>query len=248
VNQRDEVYDLVFYTADEHAWSPDAFRARLDLPGFDDPTLSGGQRLLRGQEALDVGHLIAAAVWTYSALEADPNSPSTHEQLARSLARLREADQQCLYDIPLPAVLHHVHRAIEGDARLLLKIRNDRDYKAVESSLLFRILLGYGGQTPNPIGLERLLAGTIYYGPVAGIYGNASKLALLADEKAIFRKRDEHDPTQWNVAHGTWNFYRGDIQLYWPGVQQQHRLTLGRQGALLGENEAWSSLPSECAA
>ena len=248
VNQHAQVYELDFYTADAHAWSPDAFRARLNLPRFDDPTLTDAQRLLRGRDALDVGNLIAAAVWTHSALEADPNNASTHEQLARTLTRLREAGQQCLYDIPLPAVLHHVNRAIEDDPRQLLKIRNDRDYKAVENSLLFRILLGYGGRTPNPLGLERVLAGTIYYGPVAGIYGNASKLELRDEGRAIFRQLDEDDPTQWNVVHGTWTFHRADIVLTWPGLKRTHRLTLGRQGALLGENEAWSSLPSECAA
>ena len=248
VNQSGKVFDLTFFTDEKYAWSPDAFRARLDLPGFDDPDLTDGQRLVRGRDALDVGNLIAAAVWTHSALADEPNNPSTHEQLAKTLARLREARQHCLYNISLPTVLHHVHRAIEGDPRQIQAIRNDRDFKAVESSLLFRILLGYGGRTPNPMGLERVLAGTIYYGPVAGIYGNASKLELLDESKAIFRKLDDDNPTQWNVVQGNWTFHRGDILLEWPGVKAKHKLTLGRQGALLGENEAWSSLPSDCEA
>jgi hypothetical protein len=116
----------------------------------------------------------------------------------------------------------------------------------MNGSFLFRILLGYGGKTPNPIGLQRVLEGARFYGPVSGVYGNVSTLDLAEGARAMIRSRNIDDPSQWDVTYGTWLLYRGGVKIYWPGEESPRQLSVGDHGVLIGVDEAWSSQPSEC--
>ena len=192
------------------------------------------------------GDYEAAARLFQEAVDANPDRPVPHFNLACALARLRAQGKTCEVDASEEVILEHLEIAVRLDPGRLDRVRKDRDLDAVRHTFRFQRLLGL---TPsNDADLPALLVKPKW----ATGFGEMSRPATLdfhedgtltfVDGKGI------EDPEPVPVK-GRWTAKGGAVDVTLERAvagKKERRLLLGNDGVLDGDGWRFTDVRDDC--
>lgn len=153
----------------------------------------------------------AAARLFRDAIEADPDRPLPHYNLACTLALLRAAGKQCETDASVTELVSHLEDAIRLDKDRRAKAAKDRDFDSVRNRFAFQRALGLTSH--DDAHARTLLVLPDWHGPNGAYHLPASGIDFHDDGTAELWTRAPGGDTvpppktatkgRWTVAGGT---------------------------------------------
>ncbi len=136
-----------------------------------------------------------------AAVAADETHALSHYNLAATLALLRGQGKVCEFDAYQGAVLDHLERAVQLDARRRKRMQQDKDFDSVRDTLRYQRLLGRKPAVEKDA--AALFVALAWYAPAVGAFGNAAELHLKSDGTfTLGRLLMENDELRRDVTAG----------------------------------------------
>ena len=182
-----------------------------------------------------------------AALQANPDDPATHGDLARALSRLRQVESPCDHGAYLDEILDHLEIAVKANPRVAPALRGDPDFAPVATTVRFQLLTGL--RLDNVAARSALLVSADWYDhPTVGLLPATMTLDLQEGGAAQGARIALGDAGPHSTPFAcTWTPSDTGLRLSCEGKTQD--LTLDPGGLLTeGGQPIWYNLPVECEA